>query len=207
MRRRLTPLILAVASCLFTAFVFVNTYEVVFNRDVVFGISIHKMAAQSVLTNVVREFETKQQVSNNDDTADGEEASNLDGMTSFEIPALKDRINVEEARKVNGEWYQRPSLAHYAGLNKDAKGTTVDYLVYTRKSWRTVPEPQQIEEGMEIDFYYKGGGKSAFKVAEKKVLPLSRSFIVNKTEERQILLVVEDPDNNRYYGYSLTLMK
>jgi hypothetical protein len=203
MRKRLTPLLLALASCLFTVFVFLNTYEVVFNRDIVFGISIRRMTIQTVLTNVVREFEVKQQVT----TTETDETSSLEGMTSFEIPALKTKVTVEEGRKLNGQWYQRPSLAHDVGLNKDAKGTTVDYLVYTRKSWRTIPDPRQVEEGMEIDFYYKGGGKSAFRVAEKKALPLNRSFIVNKTEDRQILLVVEDPDNTIYYGYSLTVLK
>ncbi|HYH75846.1 MAG TPA: hypothetical protein VD735_07870 [Candidatus Saccharimonadales bacterium] len=188
---------LASVTFLFTAFVFVNTYEVVFNRDVAFAQSITKVAGQQVINSSVRDFSTKISSEEPETTAP------LDGLNQITIPALTMHVKIEEARKVEGEWYQRPSVAHAIGLNKDQYGTTIDYLLYTSKSWRTIPNPDQIEKGMEVNIEHSGGAVSTFEVSEKKILPLTSSLLVGKTEARQVLLVIEDPNSNVYYGFSL----
>jgi hypothetical protein len=201
MKHHLAKALLATVSFAFTGFVFLNTYEVVFNKDIVLAQSVRRMAAQDVLNKVVREFEFK---TASDETA---ASSPVGAFEYFEIPDLKARVSLEEGRRIDNQWYQRPSQAHYVGLNKDSHGTTVDYLIYTSKSWQVLPEPGQIETGMEVNFYHSGGAISAFTVTEKKSLPFDQSLIVNKTEERQILLIVEDPATNSYYGYSLVAKK
>lgn len=200
-RKVFTVILLPCLSFSFTVFVFLNTYEVVMNRQVAFAQSIRKMTNQSVLNNVVTEFGSKPA------SEDAAKSSSLNNMESLKIPALKTRLELEEARRINGEWYQRPSMGHYIGLNKDSRDTIVDYAIYTSKSWQTIPAPGQLEEGMEVEVNYDGGAISTFTIAEKKVLPLHHSLIVNKAEGRQILLMIEDSANNLYYGYSLELRK
>lgn len=202
MRNKLLAAFLALIAFGFTTFVFLNTYEVVANKDIAFAVSLHRLAAQNVMNNLVREFAVKPGADQPDTTY-----SKLDNIQYFEIPALSIRVSTEEGRKVNGKWYQRPGMAHYVGLNKDSRGVTVDYLVYTVKSWRTIPDPTQIEPGMEVEFFHKGGATSSFHVVEQKKLPLDRSFVVDKTEDRQILLLIDDPHDSAYFGFSLALTK
>jgi hypothetical protein len=195
MKRKFPIVLLALVSLVFTAFVFLNTYEVVFNHDITGGVSIQKIAAQDVVNAIVKGFSAKQA-----DT--GVNYSNLGRLQYFEIPDLHMRVSMEEARRINGKWYRRPSLAEYVGLNKGEKDVTVDYLIYTSRSWRTVPDPAQIEKGMQVKVFYQGGNLT-FKVAEKKILPLTSSLIVGKSEDRQMLLVVEDAPHGTYAGFSL----
>jgi len=197
--RRFSKYLFAVISCAFTALVFLNTYEVVWNKDIVVAHSIQRMAAQSVINTAVREFAIK--------ADSGAEIADLGGISSFDIPALQSQMHVEAARKVDGQWYQRLSTAHYIGLNKDNDGKTIDYLIYTNTSWRSLPSPDRIEEGMEVRLTDGKGGLSVFTVAEKKVLPLDRSLIVSRVEGRQVLLIIEDPHRSVYYGYSLVVKK
>lgn len=180
----------------FTAYIFANTYEVVFNRDIALVHSVQPSANQAAINAIIKDYETR--ISS--DSADT--LPSLDGINRIEIPALKSALVAEESRRIDGEWYARPSTAHYVGLNKNKYGTDVDYLVYTIKSWRTLPAPEQIEKGMEVLFYY-GGASSSLEVVEKKVLPFDRSLLVSKSENRQILLLVEDRDESVYYGFAL----
>jgi hypothetical protein len=195
----LAKIAFASVTFVFTAFVFANTYEVVFNRDIAFADSIQKVTDQQVINDAISDFATKP-------TADtSARNASLEHMDHFEIPALKMHVKIEESRKVHGLWYERPSTAHDIGLNKDQYNTTVDYLLYTSKSWRTIPHPEQIEQGMEVRLYYGHGDVSSFTVAEKKVLTFDHSLLVSKSADRQLLLVVEDPGSGVYYGYSLVL--
>lgn len=201
MKHFFQKLLFAVIAFGFTAFVFLNTYEVVFNRDVAFAQSIQPFGTQQVLDTVAKDFDIPI-TSENSETLPA-----LEGIDRIEVPALKIQVKLEEARRIDGQWYQRPSALHYAGLNKNQFGITVDYLLYTTKSWRTVPAPERLEPGMTVELYYGSGAVSSFEIAEKKVQTYDKSLLVSKSEDRQLLLVVDDTSNHAYFGYSLVLRK
>lgn len=185
----------------FTAFVFMNTYEVVFNKDVVLAKSVTQFVPQGAINTATKDFD----IEITSETADAHPA--LENMDRIEFPATKTQLKLEEARRIDGMWYQRPSAVHYVGLNKNQFGVAVDYLLYTTKSWRTLPAPEQIEQGMEARVFYGSGAVSTFEVAEKKVFPHDKSPLLSKSEERQMLFIVDDPDQGVYYGFSLVLRK
>lgn len=188
-------------SLLFTVFVLINTYEVIFNRDIPFAYAVRKIDTQDVVNKEIKEFDVRR-----DNRAIGNAAA-LGDLEYLEIPSLKIRVSLEEARKIGNLWYQRPNVAHYVGLNKDHLGNIVDYLIYTDRSWRTLPYTNELGEGTEIKIHTTKGFSTSFVVSEKAVSPLEKSFIVNKTDNRQIVLIVDDPTIKGYYGYSLTMEK
>lgn len=196
MRNFVTKFLAFGVTFIFTAFVFANTYEVVFNRDITLATSVEKSLNQTAINAAIKDFETRLP----SEAADT--AAAMEQIDRLEIPALDIQLNVEESRRINDSWYSRPSSAHYVGLNKNKSGVTVDYLLYGSKSWRTLPAPERIEQGMEVVVHHRGAS-SVLQVAEKKVLPLDRSLLVSKSENRQLLLVIEDADAGIYYGFSL----
>jgi hypothetical protein len=199
MNKFLAKFLLASVSLFLTAFVFLNTYEVVFNKDIVMASSIQRATAQTQINATVAQFDIKPEA--------GQDHSNsaYGKLGRIVIPALDSSLNLEEKRVVNGQWYMRPSMGHVIGLNKDDHGTTVDYLIYAARSWRTFPSPNQIEPGMDVKLFHDGHNTSLFKVAEKKVLPLDSVFVPSKSGERQIILLIEDPANGVFYGFSLVM--
>lgn len=201
MKGILTKSFFGIFSALFTGYVFLNTYEVVADRDIPIAHSIRRVAAQDVINKEIREFSIKQDSRRLNNNARFEEPVYL------EIPSLKTRVYIEEARQVDGFWYQRPSLAHYIGLNKDDFGNTVDYLIYTDKSWRTVPYAHEIEEGMQVRIFNRKGFSVTLEVGERQILPLDRALVVEKSENRQVILIVEDLEGKKYYGYSLIVKR
>ena len=198
MKQRLLYVIVPLLSFAFTALIFLNTYEVVFNKDIALANSVQPMQSQEVINQVLAQFKIK------GDTSLLDSSGQMEDLNNLEIPALNTSLELEESRRINDLWYQRPSRGHYIGLNKDDFGNTGDYLIYTNKSWRTLASPDQIEVGMDVKVSY-GGGKFAatFSVADKAYLPTDRSFLFSKVEGRQIILIVDDAANHKYYGYSL----
>jgi hypothetical protein len=197
MNKRLAKVLLATMSLAFTAFVFMNTYEVVFNKDIVIADSIRKVAMQDQINTVIDQFNIKPE--------EGRQSNNAEysKLQYIQIPALNSNLYLEEKRNIKGTWYARPNLGHIVGLNKDNNGVIVDYMIYAVSSWQTLSSPNQIEVGMDVKLLHDGHKLSMFKVDEKKVLPLQSSFVAGKTKNRQIVLLIEDPKNGVYYGFSL----
>ncbi len=197
MKRLMPKILVGVLSFTLTVVVFLNTYEVVMSRDVPIASSLERSEVQSPINGVIRDLRIKTGVDQSDASSD------LGALKSIEVPALKARVQLEEGRRIDGQWYNRPSYASYIGLNKNSQQTTVDYLIYTKQSWRTLPEATRIEIGMEVRLYNDKGTMSVFSVASASPLMKSQSLIVSKSEHRQIVLIVEDPHSNVYIGYSL----
>jgi hypothetical protein len=198
-KRRFPQFLLAFASLALTAFAFLNTYEVVFNKDIAFADSIHKITAQDQIRAIVDQFNLKPEA--------GRALSNsaYRNLEQIQIPSLGANLYLEEERLINGNWYARPSMGHVVPLNKDDHGVTIDYLIYSIASWRSLPAPNQIEEGMTVNLFHDGRAVSTFKVAEKQALPLDKTFVASKSDKRQIILFIEDPEHAVYYGFSLTV--
>lgn len=196
-RHRLAKLLLAAVSLAATAFVFMNTYEVVFNKDIVLANSVHPYGEQTEIKAIIDQFNIKpdqdQQISN----------ASYQKLQYLRFPALSSNLYLEGKRVINGLWYARPNLAHYVELDKDVHGVTVDYLVYADANWRTLPDPNDIEQGMEVDLLHDGHKLAAYKVAEKRVLPQHAVFIPGKADKRQLVLILEDAGHGVYYGFSL----
>ena len=199
MRRRIQKLVFAGFTFGFTVVVFLNTYEVVFNRDIAFAHSIRKVDSQKTINSALGEFATKNQ------TDEINASGSLDTMEYLEIPSLKIRLRIEESRQIDALWFERPGALHRVGLNKNQHGATIDYLLYGTASWRSIMDPDRIEKGVEVDVYYNGSSSLTFTVTDKKVLPIGQSLIVDKSESRQLLLVIEKPNEKVFYGYSMEL--
>lgn len=198
MSQRSAKLLFAGLSVAFTAFVFMNTYEVVFNRDIVLASSVRKVTIQQQIKDIIQQFDIQSAA-----RAGASSHAEYSKLQSLQIPALESTLYLEEKRVIDGQWYARPNLGHVVGLNKDERGITVDFLIYAISGWRSLPAPNQIETGMDINLLHNGRQLSAFKVAEKKVLPLTSAFVAGKSDKRQIILLIEDPGNRVYYGFSL----
>ena len=183
----------------FMSLVFLNTFEIVFNKDVVIANSIQPVDAHKQIEAIISQFDIKPE--------EGRTKTNSDykKLEYVQIPALASNVYLEEKRIVANQWYSRVNMGHYLGLNKDDRGITVDYLIYTVSSWRTIANPNQIEQGMDVKLFYDGRKQSVFSVEEKKVLPMQTTFVASKAQNRQIILLIEDQKQAVYYAYSLVL--
>jgi hypothetical protein len=161
--------------------------------------SVRQFAVQDQLANIIKQFDIEPEANSEKVNAKYERLAYL------QFPSLSANLYLEERRVINDSWYVRPNLAHYIELNKDSRGVAVDYLIYVRSSWQTIATPNDIELGSDVRLFHDGQKVATFKVQEKEVLPFSSSFVAGKSENRQIILLIEYPDSRTYYAYSLVL--
>ena len=190
----------AIISFVFTFIVFVNSYELLANKDVPLGFSLSSLLIQDPINKAITEFATKpnSQFLNSN--------AKLGPLDTLEIPSLETRVQLEEARKINNLWYERPSFGEYIELNRDKFENAIDYLVYLSSGWRTIPEPEAIEIGTEIIITTKSGLSTTFQVVSRERLSSTSPLIVGKSERRQLILMIEDTASSSYYGYSLVTL-
>lgn len=193
-------ILFALASFVFTAVVFANSYELLANKDIPLGFSLNPMEIQEPINKTISEFAVKpnSQFLNSN--------AKLGPLDTLDIPSLAIRLQLEEARKIEDLWYERPSLGEYVELNKDKYNNAIDYLVYTTASWRTIPDPEELEVGAEVTLTTKSGLATTFTVSSRELLSSSSSLIVGKSERRQLILMLEDTETSNYYGYSLVAL-
>lgn len=186
-----------VASFCFTAFVYANTYEVVFNKDAPIVSSVVRTDIQAPINGVISDFALKQGLSQSSFS------SNLTTLKSLEFPAARTRLPLEEFRRIEGYWYMRPGFGSYVNLNKDLNNNTVDYLIYARESWQTFVDGGKLETGMEASLFHDNNSRLDFTIESKSLFNKAELPTIGKVEERQLVLLIEDTASQQYFSYSL----
>lgn len=184
---------------MFTVYIVINTWEILANTDLPIAHSVEKSNLDPIINYITSDFGTKL------DTRYIDSNAKLDELAYLEIPALKTRLYLEEARKINNHWYIRPTLGGYIGLNTDTRGNTIDYLIYTKKSWALIPYTDELELGTAVTLFTKKGYKTNFEISEKHIKKYEEKNVIAKSDKRQLVLLIDDADNRLYYVYSLVL--
>jgi hypothetical protein len=188
-----------ITTFVFTGYIILNTWEILTNTDLPIARAVEKSNLNPVINYLTSDFGTKL------DTRYIDSNAKLDELAYLDIPALKTRLYLEEARKINDDWYIRPTLGGYIGLNTDTRGNTIDYLVFTKKSWSLIPYTDELELGTAATMYTRKGYKTNFEISEKHIKQYDEKNVIAKSDKRQLVLLIDDADNRLYYVYSLVL--
>lgn len=186
---------IAVAFFLITVFILINTYEVAFTQDIPFAQSLVKMQMQQPIDTVINYYR------NGGPKEFSQRPPNLGTLDYLYIPSTNVRVYLSRERRIGNDWYQRPNNAHYLSLNTDLNGITGDYLIYTNKSWRTLPNPDDLEVGDKMSLISTRSNQEDYIVQEKFVLKYADKFIAEDSQSGQIIFLVEDSKNDTYYAY------
>jgi ribosomal protein S8E len=124
------------------------------------------------------------------------------------FPSQNYRVFIGNARKVKEsstgleKWFMKPNNAHSIVLNKDKSGVKGDYLFYTDQSWKTIPDSRRIDVGDEVKIVNTRGDGYDFRLIERQELKYSETYIPQTSNERQIVIVVENKEQNTYTAFS-----
>lgn len=185
-----------------TFFILASTYEVTANKDLPYVHSITPISAQDAVNKIVtynqeaglKDFGNKRYVS-------------LGMLDYIYFPAQRVRVFAGKDRKIpetsEGKWYMKPNNAHYVILNRDKNGVEGDYLFYTNQSWRTIPNADLISLGDKVQLANTRGDLYQFVVSDRQILTNSDSYIATQTNDRQLILIVDYPEQNAYFAFTI----
>jgi hypothetical protein len=186
-------IIVGIITILLSALILMSTYEVLFNYDLPVVQAIKPLQSQSVI---------KKTISNSQAAGEKTYSSKVGALGEVDyitLPTINSRAFIARERLIGDKYYYRPNNLHYLGLNRDANGDIGDYLLYTSKSFRTIPVPDALQIGDEIVITNTRGKSKAFFIEDKQILPYEEPYVVADDGRRQINIVVDDPQNQVYF--------
>lgn len=181
-----------------TMFIFLSSYETVFGKDISRIRTVERVSINSLITSFFAEKKESAPVI----SVEKEYMGNF-GIPSFlKIPKFNIRLQLTGAmRDGNGNWLSRLNSGHYMFLGKNKGGNIGDIVLYTRKSWRTVNEPQNLKIGDNIFLDTFDDWRYMFRINEARVLSWNEKSVVSESKVPTLILIVEDASNRVHYLY------
>jgi hypothetical protein len=203
LRNLLVKLIILVITLGVTLFIVLSTVEIVGNVDIPYISAMAPIKAQDAVNKIVRysdesgfkDFGNKRYV-------------NLGQIDYLYFPNQNYRVFTGKSRKVKEystgieKWFMKPNNAHSIILNRDKSGIEGDYLIYTDQSWKTIPNAALINTGDKIQVINTRGDLFQFSIIERQELKYSESYIPQTSNDRQIILIIEDKNSDRYTAFT-----
>lgn len=195
-------LIILIFSLGITIFILASTFEVIANADLPYINSINPIVAQEAVNKVVK-------YSNESGIKDfgNKKYFSLNTLDYLYFPTQNVRVFTGKARQIpenpNGKWYMKPNNAHYIVLNRDKNGIEGDYLFYTNQSWRTIPNADLMSIGDKVQLVNTRGDLFQFTITDRQVLNNDDPYISTQTQDRQLILIVDNPKENSYFAFTI----
>lgn len=181
-----------------TMFIFLSSYETVFSKDISRIHTVEKVSINSLITSFFAEKKENTSVV----SIEREYIGNFGIPAFLKIPKFNTRLQLAGAmRDKNGNWLSRLNSGHYMFLSKNKGGNIGDIALYTRKSWRTVNEPQNLKIGDNIFLDTFDDWRYMFRINEARVLSWDEKSIVSESKVPILVLIIEDAPNRVHYFY------
>lgn len=176
-----------------TAYIFLSSYELVFNRPIPLLNSVGTMQSTTIINDLIKNKLYY-------DYSPGFEV--LDKNAVFQdmrIPRLDITLNLVSAIKNNGQWIYRGNSGQYFFLS-DRKTSNPNYIViYANQNWRSIVAPQDIIVGDNLFLENNTQTTSLFRITDKRVLPYGTDYI--PSDEGQVNLVLDVEDTSQHVEY------
>jgi len=170
-----------------TGFVFLNSFEVLLNRDIPFIHAIDRIHSGETMRSIV-----------GDDTRDVLDKKSQEAVGNFglpktlKIPTLGSRLPLMDAIFVDGQWLSRSNSGHYLITSAGKNGNIGNVVVYTRVGWRTISAPENIKIGDNIFLDTDTDWRYMFRVDNKSALQFGQPFVKSETSFGSLIFLVED---------------
>jgi hypothetical protein len=175
-------------SCLFTAIVFLNSYELFFSKNITafagMGInSISELRSSSVIRSVTE--------------ASGGVVDEKTGLGDFgkpqdiKLPKFGSRYPLIPYVKDADNFLYRSGNGHYLFYGKSKDGQVGNMIIYINKDWRTMQQSSQvtIDDNLFVDT--DKDWRYMYKVIDKKTLPYNQGYVASETQRQNLIFVIE----------------
>lgn len=175
-----------------TLLVFLNAFELTFFVDIPLANSIRPLEISKKIDSQIKMFNSIH--TNNTQISD----DYYNSFNFIEFSSTANKINLSEGRKYKSNWYYRVDHAH---IIKTKIGSTI----YINKSFRTLPNPDEIVMDSDVFIGSNNDKKLSYKVTEVQKLSFEDDYIPSQYETETVVINIVDKDNQSYHVIQLKL--
>lgn len=180
-----------------TWFVFLNSFEIVFNRDTRFVQALEQFQSKETIESILE----KDSVTNPSLNFEENWVGNFGALKTLKIPVFRSRLPLSEAISVNGEWLARSGSGHFRIIGSGRNGNMGDVIVYLRSGWRTIASPEQLSIGDNIFLETDADWRYMFRIVSKGSLRLNQPFVKSDNNSGTLVLLIEDDQRKAVFAF------
>ncbi len=172
------------AACGFlTLFIFANSYETAFNRNLPYADAISRVNLYPVQAAAATAT---------DPGIINERKGTYGAPTTLKIAARQVKLNLAPVIYDDGNFNARSNTGHYAIVRPSRNGNLGDSIIYLKRSWRTIPEPQSVARDDNIFVDTDSKWRYLYKVVETSNISVDDRYVLPQGNKPQILILNED---------------
>ena len=169
-------------SAIITVYLFLNSLEVLANRDLPYISALVPMRNNLLLEQLSHQVQVNPNLV---------KTLHRPLVLRFKNPSAK--LELLPEIKINHQYLARTNKGHYLVLNEHPESGIGNTAIYLIKSWRTIPHPDTIHEDsrlfLETEHYI-----NMYKVIEISLVPDQELYLLDTLEKPYLLLIIQDPD-------------
>lgn len=182
---------LMLASGVVTTYIGINCYEIVFHQDLMYVHAVESFHSPWIINDLVEPknptFEQTQQL-----------IRLVHDPKSLKFPVFSSRMEIIPAIRNGTNWLELENKGQYIALGESGESGVGNMIVYMRKDWRTIAEPEKLIKGSKFYLETKDY-TNQYKVVELKEKPIHEEFILNDLPKSYFLMIIEDTRNEVNY--------
>lgn len=178
---------------LVTVFIFLNSYETVFSKDVKYISTVETINIDSIVTSVIQQ-------NNNVSAEDELRMIEKFGVPAYlRIPKVVSKIQLMKSIKNSDDKLLcRSNSGHYLFFEGSTNKDSENIIIYIKKSWRTIDDINVLEEGDNVFVETVDNKLHMYKVDNVRKAPVNSQYTINKTDDPTLTIIIESDNDINY---------
>ncbi len=169
-----------------TVFIFLNSYEVVFNKDLPYISAVRSVNLESI----DRDYPLAHQID-----APTFDTKQFGTPISLKVSGGKAKVSLVPAIFNNGKWLARSNTGQVTSFTVNKFSDNL--FVYMREDVRTIQSVRTMRPGDNMQMDTTTGFRYIFRVSDVQTIDVSSPFILQDTQKPQIFIVIQDNNQTR----------
>jgi hypothetical protein len=169
-----------------TVFIFLNSYEVVFNKDLPYISAVKTVNLDSIQAS----YPLSPQIDS--PTFD---TKTFGDPISLKVSGGKAKVSLVPAIFNDNKWLARSNAGQITSFT--INGFSDNLFVYMREDVRTIQTVRQVRPGDNMQMDTVDGFRYLFRVSDVQTIGTNSPFILQKTQKPQIFIVIQDKNQTR----------
>lgn len=185
-----------------TVFVFLNSFEIVFNRDVPFVGALEPFGSRGTIESILKKDSNNTVLSNYEKDWIGD----FGIPKTLKIPVFGSRLPLSGPIFSSGEWLVRSGNGHFLIMGPGKNGNVGDVIIYSRSGWRTISSPERLSIGDNIFLETDTDWRYMFRVVNKGSLHPDQPFVKSDTDLGSLILLIDDGSRGVVFAFECVLV-
>jgi hypothetical protein len=171
-----------------TVYIYLNSFELLFNKDVAFATSIQPFRSENVINQI-----TKYPINEADAVGD------YGTPEYFKLGNKGVRFEIIPYIKNSKHFLVRENTLHAVYMSSSKNGHMGDVIFYASKNWRTIDSPEQMSVDDNFFIDTKRDWRYMYRISDTQIVKYGDTYTPSDTGKPRVFVIIDDSQNRQSY--------